>query len=142
MPQGGNLAHEWEVRIMKNDKSEYPGVVEVVSRFAGAFVGILVVGGKEMANCIKEITKPKRESKPEPTPETESKLQIQPIQKSKPKPEPKPIPKPKASTKVAEKPVKSLPEKKFSPAMKVKKKTTSRQAKVKKKVEKPKNGEG
>ena len=67
---------------MKNDKSEYPGVVEAVSRFAGAFVGTLVVGGNEIANCVKDMTKPK------------------------------PEPEPKVSTKVAEKSVKSQSEKK------------------------------
>jgi len=120
---------------MKNNKTEYPGVVESVSRFAGVFVGTLVVGGKEMANYIKEITKPKLESKPEqaPKPKVESKPQIQPIQKTEPEPVPKPMAKPEAPTKVAEKPVESLPEKKISPAVKVKKKTTSRQAEVKRK---------
>ena len=129
MPQGENLAPEWKVRIMKNDKSEYPGVVEVVSRFAGAFVGTLMVGCKEMASCIKDITKPKPQLKPEP------------IQKLEPESIPKPIPKPRfnVSTKVAEKSVEGLSEKKSSPTAKDKKKTTSRQAKVKKKVEKPKS---
>ena len=121
MSQGENPVPEWKVRIMKNNKTEYPGVVESVSRFAGAFVGTLVVGSKEMVNGIKEITKPKLELKPEPMPK------------------PIPKPEPKASTKVAEKPVKSLPEKKISPAVKVKKKTTAKQANVKKKVKKPKN---
>ena len=142
MPQGENLAPEWKVRIIKNEKKEYPGVVESVSRFVGVFVGTLAIGGKEIANCIKEITKPKLESKPKPTSESEAKLQIEPIQKTEPKPKPKPILKPKVPTKVAEKPVKPQAEKKISPAKKMKKKTTSRQAKVKKKVGKSKNGEG
>jgi len=93
-----------------------------------------------MANYIKEITKPKLQSKHEPTQKTESKPQIKQIQKTEPKPESKPVPEPKEPIKVAEKPVKSLAEKKISPAVKMKKKTTSRQAKVKKKVGKPKNG--
>jgi len=141
MRQGENLAGELKVRIMKNDKSEYPGIVETVSRFAGAFVGTLVVGSKEMTKCVKEITKPKRGSKPEPTskPKAEPKPGIEPTQKLEPEPMPKPMPAPKASTKVAEKPVKSLPEKKISLAVKVKKKATSRQAKIRKKGKKPKN---
>jgi len=122
MPQGENLAPEWKVKIMKNNKTENPGVVESVSRFAGVFVGTLAIGGKEIANCVKEITKPKLQSKPEPTPKTESKPQIKPIRKTEPKPEPKPIPEPKAPTKVHEKPVKPLAAKKNSPAVKMKKK--------------------
>lgn len=48
---------------MKNEKLEYVGVVESVSRIAGAFVGTLVVGCKEMASCVKEYTAPKPEPK-------------------------------------------------------------------------------
>ena len=142
MPQVEDFAPEWEVRIVKNEKKEYSGVVESVSRFAGVFVGTLAIGGKEITNCIKEITKPRLESRPKPTSESEVKLQIEPIEKTEPKPKPKPILKPEAPTKVTEKPVKPQAEEKISPAKKVKKKTTSRQTKVKKKVGKSKNGEG
>jgi len=69
---------------MKNDKSEYPGVVEAVSRFVGDFVGTLVVGGKEMANCVKDMTKPKLEPGPEPTPKPELKPEVEPMQKLEP----------------------------------------------------------
>jgi len=89
---------------MKNEKLEYVGVVESVSRIAGAFVGTLVVGCKEVASCVKDITKQKPELKPEPMPQLI------------PKPEPE------VSTKVAEKPVNSLSEKKTGAAVKVKKK--------------------
>lgn len=144
MPQGENPAPEWKVKIMKNNKTENPGVVESVSRFAGVFVGTLTIGGKEIANYIKEITKPKLQSKPEltPKPKVESKSHIQPMQKTEPELWQKPIPEPKVSTKVAEKSVKPPAEKKISSVKKVKEKTTSRQAKVKKKVGKPKNGQG
>jgi len=90
---------------MENDKSEYPGVVEAVSRLAGAFVGTLVVGGREIGNCVKDMTKPL------------------------PKPEPEP------STGVSVKSVKSYSEKQGRVTLK--KKTTPRRAKVKKKVKKP-----
>ena len=126
---------------MKNNKTEYPGVVESVSRFAGVFVGTLVVGGKEIANCVKDMTKPKLEPKPYPTPKPKAELkpEIEPIQKQDSELMPKPIPKPelKVSAKIAEKSVKSPSEKKSSPT--VKKKTTPKRAKVKKKVERPKS---
>lgn len=52
---------------MENDKSAYPGVVEAVSRFAGAFVGTLVVGGREIANCFTDTAKPLPKSEVEPS---------------------------------------------------------------------------
>ncbi|HIJ52774.1 MAG TPA: hypothetical protein HPP66_06425 [Planctomycetes bacterium] len=58
---------------MKNEKSEYVGVVESVSRIAGAFVGALVVGCKETAIRVKEYTGPK------PEPEASTKVSEKPV---------------------------------------------------------------
>jgi hypothetical protein len=136
MPQGEKLAPEWKVRIMKNEKTESSGVVESVSRFTGAFVGALLVGGKKMANCINDMTKPKLETKPEqtPKPKAEPKPEIEPVQKLEPMPKPIQKSESKASKKIAEKSVKSPLEKKSRPTAKDKKKITSRHAHVKKKA--------
>jgi hypothetical protein len=127
---------------MKNQKSESHRVVEAVSRFMGAFAGTLVFRGKEMANCVKDVTRPKPETKPGqmPKPAAETKPEIEPIQKIELELMTKPIPKPESEvpTKITEKSVKSPSEKKSSPTAKNKKKTTSGQAQVRKKVERPK----
>jgi hypothetical protein len=124
------ISTEWKVRMMKNEKSENPGVVESVSRFVGACVGSLVVGGKEIANEVKEITKLKSGLKTEPKTKTQAGLKpdVEPIPKheSKAKPEPKP----KMSTRIAEKSAGSPSEKKSISA--AKKTATSKQTKVKK----------
>ena len=52
---------------MKNDTSEYTGVVKSVSRFAGSLVGTLMVAGKEVADCVKNTMTAKLKSKPVPS---------------------------------------------------------------------------
>ena len=52
---------------MKNDTSEYTGVVEAVSRFAGGLVGTLVIAGKDVAYFVKNTMTVKLESKPVPS---------------------------------------------------------------------------
>jgi len=52
---------------MKNDTSEYTGVVKTVSRFAGGLVGTLVVAGKEIAHYVNNTMTAKLESKSVPS---------------------------------------------------------------------------
>jgi hypothetical protein len=116
--------------MMKNEKSQYPGkVVESVSRFVGACVGTLVIGGKEIANEVREITKPKPGPKTELKSKTKQKLK--PDVGTAPVQEHKPESKTKLSTRTVEESEVSPSQKKSGSA--AKKKTASRQSKVKKK---------
>jgi len=64
--------------MTKNEKAEYLQTVEAAAAFAGSIVGALVVAGKEIQDCVRNLmaAKPGPEPKAKPEPSAEPQKQV------------------------------------------------------------------